>query len=56
MATFGAEGLLLGLGFVTDCFQSESDKKVGKTYLRRRTVALIAVIDIVLHSLRDLLE
>ena len=52
MATLGTEGFVLGLGFCERLFQ----RGVGRAYCRRRTVALVAVIDIVLHSLRNLLK
>jgi hypothetical protein len=56
VAPFGAERFVLGLEFVSDCSQGAWDEGLWRMYRRRRTVALVAVIDIVLHSLRNLLE
>ena len=56
MATLGTEGFVLGLKFVSDCSKWSWGVGLRKTYGRRWTVALVAVLDIVLHSLCNLLE
>ena len=52
MAAFRAEGFVLRLGCVGDSSPAAS----RETYRPRRAFALVAVIDVVLHPLRELLQ